>query len=97
VLTSFQKLKEYDNVNDELSREIGFIPALRRQRQVDFRVGRPVWSTESEFQDSQGYIEKSCLDSPPPKKKKKRERGKKKKNWLHLEAEHTREPMVFWT
>jgi hypothetical protein len=36
------------------------IPALERQRQVDFWVqGQP--SLQSEFQDSQGYTEKPCL------------------------------------
>jgi hypothetical protein len=36
------------------------IPALRRQRQEDFWVqGRP--GLQSEFQDSQGYTEKPCL------------------------------------
>jgi hypothetical protein len=38
------------------------IPALRRQRQVDFRVrGQP--GLQSEFQDSQGYTEKPCLEN----------------------------------
>jgi hypothetical protein len=37
------------------------IPALRRQRQTDFRVqGQP--GLQSEFQDSQGYTEKPCLE-----------------------------------
>jgi hypothetical protein len=41
------------------------IPALGRQRQVDFWVqGQP--GLQSEFQDSQGYTEKPCLQ----KKKK---------------------------
>jgi hypothetical protein len=40
-----------------------------RQRQVDFWVwGQP--GLQSEFQDSQGYTEKPCLD-PPQKKKRK--------------------------
>jgi hypothetical protein len=42
------------------------IPALGRQRQADYWVwGQP--SLQSEFQDSQGYTEKPCLE----KKKKK--------------------------
>jgi hypothetical protein len=46
-----------------------------KQRQVDFWVrGQP--GLQSEFQDSQGYTEKPCLDKPK-KKKKKREREKK--------------------
>jgi hypothetical protein len=45
------------------------IPALGRQRQVDFWVrGQP--GLQSEFQDSQSYTEKPCLEKP--KKKKKR-------------------------
>jgi hypothetical protein len=37
------------------------IPALRRQRQVDFWVqGQP--GLQSGFQDSQGYREKPCLE-----------------------------------
>jgi hypothetical protein len=39
------------------------IPALGRQRQADFRVrGQP--GLQSEVQDSQGYIEKPCLEKP---------------------------------
>ena len=51
------------------------IPALRRQRQVDFWVqGQP--GPQSEFQDSQGYTEKPCLE----KKKKKKDWGLER--WL---------------
>jgi hypothetical protein len=42
------------------------IPALGRQRQADFCV-RDQPGLQSEFQDSQGYTEKPCLE----KKKKK--------------------------
>jgi hypothetical protein len=39
------------------------IPALGRQRQADFWVrGQP--DLQSEFLDSQGYTEKSCLEKP---------------------------------
>jgi hypothetical protein len=45
------------------------IPALGRQRQEDFWVqGQP--PLQSEFQDSQGYTEKPCLEKPKKKKKK---------------------------
>jgi hypothetical protein len=45
------------------------IPALGRQRQADFWVqGQP--GLQSEFQDSQGYTEKPCLETPTPQKKK---------------------------
>jgi hypothetical protein len=48
-------------------------PALRRQRQADFCVrGQP--GLQSEFQDSQGYTEKPCLEKP--KKKRKKEKGR---------------------
>jgi hypothetical protein len=39
------------------------IPALRRQRQVGFWV-RDQPGLQSEFQDSQGYTEKPCLEKP---------------------------------
>jgi hypothetical protein len=42
------------------------IPALGRQRQEDFWVwGQP--GLQSEFQDSQGYTEKPCLEKPKTK------------------------------
>jgi hypothetical protein len=42
------------------------VPALGRQRQADFWVrGQP--GVQSEFQDSQGYTEKSCLEKPKKK------------------------------
>jgi hypothetical protein len=56
------------------------IPALWRQRQVDVWVrGQP--GLQSEFQDSQGYTEKPCLEIPnhhptdPPKKERRQNRG----------------------
>jgi hypothetical protein len=50
------------------------IPAFGRQRQVDLWVrGQP--GLQSEFQDSQGYTEKSCLEKPKKKKKKKKKWG----------------------
>jgi hypothetical protein len=46
------------------------IPALGRQRQADSWVcGQP--GLQSEFQDSQGYTEKPCLETSPQKKIKK--------------------------
>jgi hypothetical protein len=57
------------------------IPALGRQRQADFWVrGQP--SLQSEFQDSQGYTEKPCLEKPK-KKKKKRKKEKAVLNSLY--------------
>jgi hypothetical protein len=47
------------------------IPALGRQRQVDFSVrGQP--SLQNEFQDSQSYTEKPCLEKPKINKLKKK-------------------------
>ena len=49
------------------------IPALGRQRQVDFRVqGQPV--LQSKLKDSQGDTEKSCLKKTKERKEKKRKR-----------------------
>jgi hypothetical protein len=46
------------------------IPALERQRQADFGVrGQP--GLQSEFQDSQGYTEKPCLEKKKQKTKNK--------------------------
>jgi hypothetical protein len=50
------------------------IPALGRQRQVDFWVwGHP--GLQSEFQDSQSYTEKPCLKKQKTKQKKKNVKG----------------------
>ena len=49
------------------------ISALRRQRQVNFRVqGQP--GLQSEFQNSQGYTEKPCLEKPKKQNKTKKKR-----------------------
>jgi hypothetical protein len=46
------------------------IPALGRQRQADFEVqGQP--GLQSEFQDSQGYTEKPCLEKTNKQTNKK--------------------------
>jgi hypothetical protein len=46
------------------------IPALGRQRQADFWVqGQP--GLQSEFQDSQSYTEKPCLEKPLKQNKTK--------------------------
>jgi hypothetical protein len=46
------------------------IPALGRQRQVDFWVGGQP-GLLSEFQDSQGYTEKPCLEKQNKTKQNK--------------------------
>ena len=63
------------------------IPAFGRQRQADFWVqGQP--SLQSEFQDSQGYIEKPCLEKQTNKQtqrnclENKKERMRKRKEKL---------------
>jgi hypothetical protein len=52
-------------------------PALRRQRQVDFWV-RSQPGLQSEFQGSQGYTEKPCLEKQN-KTTKKRRKGRKRR------------------
>jgi hypothetical protein len=48
------------------------------QRQVDFWVwGQP--GLQNEFQDSQGYTEKPCLEKPKKKKKNQKKKQRKKK------------------
>jgi hypothetical protein len=52
------------------------------QRQVDFWVwGQP--GLQSEFQDSQGYTEKHCLEKPKPKQTKQtnKQTNKQKQNY----------------
>jgi hypothetical protein len=52
------------------------VPALGRQRQMDFWVqGQP--GLQSEFQDSQGYTEKPCLKKPKNQNKTKKKNKKK--------------------
>jgi hypothetical protein len=63
------------------------IPALGRQRQADFWVrGQP--GLQSEFQDSQGYTEKPCLE--------KRKKKKKKKTKLRWEVRASSTRLKFW-
>jgi hypothetical protein len=58
------------------------IPALGRQRQVDFWVqGQP--GLQSEFQDSQGFIEKPCLE------KQKQNNNNKKGNSVVSDQDRT--------
>jgi hypothetical protein len=53
------------------------IPALGRQRQPDFWVpGQP--GLQSEFQNSQSYTEKPCLEKTKQKKKTKNKKERKK-------------------
>ena len=69
---------------------IPLIPALGRQRQVDFWVrGQP--GLQSEFQDSHGYTDKPCFkkqDKQKTNKQKRRQVNKENlltKNWAKLE------------
>jgi hypothetical protein len=56
------------------------IPALGRQRQADFWVGGQP-ALQSEFQDSQGYREKPCLETEQNKtKQNKTKQNKTKQN-----------------
>ena len=75
---------EFDSQNSQLKNEtlagqwwcMPLTPALGRQSQVDFCVqGHP--GLQSEFQDSQGYIEKPCLKNKT--KQSRTEQNKRKK------------------
>jgi hypothetical protein len=58
--------------------ELGWNPALGRQRQADFWVrGQP--GLQNEFQDSQGYTETPCHKKKKKKKKKKEKKEKKER------------------
>jgi hypothetical protein len=60
---------------------MALIPALRRQRQVDFWIrGQP--GLQSEFRDSQGYTEKPCLEKQTKTKKTKKQKQKKSEGGL---------------
>jgi hypothetical protein len=60
------------------------IPALGRQRQADFWVrGQP--GLQSEFQDSQGYTEKPCLE-----KTKNKNNNNKKTSYNHCQIKFKR-------
>jgi hypothetical protein len=62
-----------------------FIPALGRQRQADFGVrGQP--GLQSEFQDSQDYTEKPCLE----KQKQKTKKQNKQKRALSIPSNETK-------
>jgi hypothetical protein len=52
-----------------------FNPSTWEAEAGGFLSSRPAWSTEweSEFQDSQGYTEKPCLEKPKKKKEKVQE------------------------
>jgi hypothetical protein len=53
-----------------------FNPRLGRQKQADFWVwGQP--GLQSEFQDSQGYTEKPCLEKQKTNNKTKQNKTKK--------------------
>jgi hypothetical protein len=54
-----------------------FNPSTREAEAIGFLSSRPP-GLQSEFQDSQGYTEKPCLEKQK-KKKKKEKREKKKK------------------
>jgi hypothetical protein len=48
-----------------------FNPSTQEAEAGGFLSSRPAWS-KSEFQDSQGYTEKSCLEKPKKKKERKK-------------------------
>jgi hypothetical protein len=60
-----------------------FNPKLGRQRQANFWVrGQP--GLQSEFQDSQDYTEKPCLDKKQKQKTKQNKKASEKETSEHL-------------
>jgi hypothetical protein len=49
--------------------EHAFNPSTWEAEAGRFLSSRPAWSTQNEFQDSQSYTEKPCLEKPKKKKK----------------------------
>jgi hypothetical protein len=66
-----------------------FNPSTWEAEAGGFLSSRPAWST-SEFQDSQGYSEKSCLEKT---KKKKKQKNKKKKTQENYTGEALKPPI----
>jgi hypothetical protein len=59
------------------------IPVLGRHRQADFWVwGQP--GLQSEFQDSQGYTKKPCVEEKEKKKRKEKKRKEKKRKIYYV-------------
>jgi hypothetical protein len=59
------------------------IPALGRQRQADFCIrGQP--GLQSEFQDSQDYTEKPCLEKQKNKTKTKKNQIRNEEVYFHV-------------
>jgi hypothetical protein len=53
-----------------------FNPSTREAEAGRFLSSRPAWSTTCEFQDSQGYTEKPCLETTPPTPRAKKKTTK---------------------
>jgi hypothetical protein len=71
--------KEYRNLRDEQGVVAHtFNPSTWEAEAGRFRSSRPAWS-KSEFQDSQDYTEKPCLEKPKNKQTNKRTPPPKKK------------------
>jgi hypothetical protein len=62
-----------------------FNPSTWEAEAGRFLSSRPVWST-SEFQDSQGYTEKPCLEKQNKTKQNKTEQNKTKQNKTKRES-----------
>jgi hypothetical protein len=55
-----------------------FNPSTREAEAGGFLSSRPAPGLQSEFQDSQGYTEKPCLEKPKKKKQKQKQKQKQK-------------------
>ena len=67
-------------------RRMPLIPAVGRQRQEDFWV-QGQSGLQSEFQDSQGYIEKPCLENTNKQKTQNNNKNQQQKKNLKIVLE----------
>jgi hypothetical protein len=75
--TIFSKINTLKDNSSRAWWRTPLIPALSRQRQADFWVrGQP--GLQSEFQDSQGYTEKPCLEEEEEEEEKTTKTTKKR-------------------
>jgi hypothetical protein len=71
------------------------IPALGRHRQADFWV-RAQPGLQSEFQDSQDYREKPCLEEPKKPKNQKTKKPKTKKQTNKQKKKKKKKKKKLW-
>jgi hypothetical protein len=63
-----------------------FNPSTPETEAGRFLSSRPAWAIQSEFQDSQGYTEKPCLEKPKKQKQKQKNKTLSQKKIIYFEA-----------